>query len=80
MKLNQSSTHQPISEKARALQFSTGKVEHGVIYLGADPDKCFAVRPNPPTPEMVARAQPFRGDVVKAMEATIKDPSYRINE
>ena len=37
-------------------------------------------RPNPPTPEMVARAQPFRGDVVKALEATIKDPSYRINE
>ena len=37
-------------------------------------------RPNPPTPEMVARAQPFRADVVKAMEATIKDPSYRINE
>jgi hypothetical protein len=29
---------------------------------------------------MVARAQPFRGDVVKAMEATIKDPSYRIQE
>lgn len=37
-------------------------------------------RPNPPTPEMVARAQPFRADVVQAMEATIKDPSYRINE
>ena len=37
-------------------------------------------RPNPPTPEMVARAQPFRADVVKAMEATIKDPSYRIQE
>lgn len=38
------------------------------------------VKPNPPTPEMVARAQPFRADVVQAMEATIKDPSYRINE
>ena len=37
-------------------------------------------RPKPPTSQMVARAQPFRGDVVKALEATIKDPSYRINE
>ena len=45
------------------------------------PQQTFELRrPNPPTPEMVARAQPFRADVVKAMEATIKDPSYRINE
>lgn len=29
---------------------------------------------------MIERAQPFRADVVQAMEATIKDPSYRINE
>ena len=38
------------------------------------------VKPNRPTPEMVARAQPFRADVVQQMEATIKDPSYRIVE
>lgn len=38
------------------------------------------VKPNPPTPEMVARAQPFRADVVQQMEATIKDPTYRIQE
>ena len=37
-------------------------------------------RPKPPTAQMVARAQPFRADVVQAMEATIKDPSYRIAE
>ena len=38
------------------------------------------VKPKPPTPEMVARAQPFRADVVQQMEATIKDPIYRIQE
>lgn len=37
-------------------------------------------RPKPPTAQMIERAQPFRADVVQAMEATIKDPSYRINE
>ena len=37
-------------------------------------------RPKPPSPEMVQRAQPFRADVVNAMEAVIKDPTYRINE
>ena len=37
-------------------------------------------RPKPPTAQMVARAQPFRADVIQAMEATIKDPSYRIQE
>ena len=40
----------------------------------------YLMAPNPPTAEAVAKAQPFRADVVKAMEATIKDPSYRINE
>jgi hypothetical protein len=40
----------------------------------------YLIRPNPPTPEMVARAQPFRADVIKAMEAVIKDPTYRIQE
>jgi hypothetical protein len=37
-------------------------------------------RPKPASPEMVQRAQPFRADVVQAMEATIKDPTYRIQE
>jgi hypothetical protein len=78
MKLKESLTPQRISEEARALQFSTGEVKHGVIYLGADPDKCFAMRPNPPTPEMVARAQPFRGDVVN-LEAIIKHPTHQID-
>lgn len=32
------------------------------------------VRPNPPTPEMVQRAQPFRGDTLKELEAVIKNP------
>ena len=35
-------------------------------------------RPNPPTPEMVARAQPFRGDVVN-IEAIIKHPINHID-
>jgi hypothetical protein len=36
-------------------------------------------RPNPPTPEMVARAQPFRADVVQ-MDAAIKHPTYQVVE
>jgi hypothetical protein len=36
-------------------------------------------RPNPPTPEMVARAQPFRADVVQ-MDAAIKNPTYQVVE
>lgn len=52
-----SSTQQPISEYGQALQFSTGEVKHGVIYLGADPGNCFAEKPKPPTPEAVAKAQ-----------------------
>ena len=35
-------------------------------------------RPNPPTPEMIARAQPFRGDVVN-IEAIIKHPTHQID-
>lgn len=30
-------------------------------------------RPNPPTPEMVARAQPFRADTLQEFEASIRD-------
>lgn len=32
------------------------------------------VRPNPPSPEAVKRAQPFRGDTLKELEAVIKNP------
>ena len=50
-------------------------------YLDPENDPyTYLVAPNPPTPEMVARAQPFRADVVQQMEATIKDPTYRIQE
>lgn len=31
-------------------------------------------RPNPPSPEAVKRAQPFRGDTLKELEAVIKNP------
>lgn len=31
-------------------------------------------RPKPPTPEMVERAQPFRGDTLNELEAVIKNP------
>lgn len=30
-------------------------------------------RPNPPTEEMVARAQPFRADTLQEFEASIRD-------
>lgn len=36
-------------------------------------------RPNPPTPEMVARAQPYRADTLQEMEAIIKHPSNVIH-
>jgi hypothetical protein len=37
-------------------------------------------RPNPASQAAVLRAQPFRADTVKKMEAIIKDPSYQITE
>ena len=79
MNQNKSSIQQRTSEETRALQFSTGEVKNAVIYLGADPDNCMAIRPNPPTPEMIARAQPFRADTLQEMEAIIKNPSHVIN-
>jgi len=33
------------------------------------------IRPNPPTPEMVQRAQPFRADTIQEFEAVIKYPA-----
>jgi len=33
------------------------------------------VRPNPPSPEMVQRAQPFRADTLQNIEAAIRDLS-----
>ena len=74
-----SSTQQRTSEETRALQFSTGEIKNGVIYLGADPDNCMAIRPNPPTPEMVQRAQPFRADTLQSIEAAIKNCSTIID-
>lgn len=35
-------------------------------------------RPNPPTPEMIARAQPYRADTLQKLDAVIKDPSYTL--
>lgn len=32
-------------------------------------------RPNPPTQEMVKRAQPFRADTLQELEAVIKHPT-----
>jgi len=37
------------------------------------------VRPKPPTPEMVARAQPYRADTLQEMEAIIKRPNHLID-
>jgi hypothetical protein len=48
-----------------------------VLYM---PSGLYALKPNPPTAEAVAKAQPFRADTVKKMEAIIKDPSYQIAE
>lgn len=48
-----------------------------VLYM---PSGLCALKPNPPTAEAIAKAQPFRADTVKKMEAIIKDPSYQIAE
>jgi hypothetical protein len=37
-------------------------------------------RPNPPSPEMVQRAQPFRADTLQVMEAVIRTPKYQFPE
>lgn len=77
MKLNPmtTSTLPQTSEYGQALQFSTGEVKHGVIYLGADPGNCFAVKPNPPTPEAVAKAQFVDKTYVWKEAATKAQPS-----
>lgn len=36
-------------------------------------------RPNPPSSEMVKRAQPFRADTLQVMEAIIKNPSTSVH-
>jgi hypothetical protein len=36
-------------------------------------------RPNPPTPEMVQRAQPYRADTLQELEAVIKYPAKSID-
>ena len=36
-------------------------------------------RPNPPSPEMVQRAQPYRADTLQELEAVIKYPAKAID-
>lgn len=36
-------------------------------------------RPNPPSPEMVQRAQPYRADTLQELEAVIKYPAKSID-
>lgn len=38
------------------------------------------VKPNPPTEEMVKRAQPFRSDTLQPLEAVIKYPVTEVYE
>ncbi len=37
------------------------------------------IRPNPPSPEMVQRAQPYRADTLQELEAVIKYPAKSID-
>ena len=36
-------------------------------------------RPNPPSPEMVQRAQPYRADTLQELEAVIRKPAKAID-
>jgi hypothetical protein len=36
-------------------------------------------RPNPPSPEMVQRAQPYRADTLQELEAVIRKPTKAID-
>ena len=86
MKLNQSSTQQRISEVldyySKLEMQSQGKaVFHSPStdgypkYLDVENDPYQRLKaPNPPSPEAVKRAQPFRGDTLKELEAVIKNP------
>jgi hypothetical protein len=74
--LNQAKTFDPYNLKGRSPMQPVWK----------DPDKAVQRvyemrlrRPNPPSPEMVQRAQPFRADVVQ-MDAAIKHPTYQVVE
>jgi hypothetical protein len=49
-------------------------------YLDRENDPyCRLKRPNPPTPEMVQRAQPYRADTLQELEAVIKYPAKSID-
>ena len=58
-------------------QNQTQTSEKYVLYM---PSGLYALKPNPPTAEAIAKAQPFRADTLKKMEAVIKDPSYQMAE
>jgi uncharacterized protein YqcC (DUF446 family) len=65
--------------KPNSTQQQTSEQLQGVMYLQSDGSALWAWKPNPPSPEMVQRAQPFRADVVQ-MDAAIKHPTYQVVE
>lgn len=64
MNPNKSSSLPPTSNGERYLHLPTGLV---------------LKRPNPPTPEMVERAQPYRADTLQELEAVIRIPTKAID-
>lgn len=73
MNQNKSSTQQRTSDIPREDRMTA------VMYLQPDGSALYAFAPKPPTPEMVARAQPYRADTLQAMEAVIKNVSTIID-
>jgi len=61
-------------------QLKTSDLPGYTTVMYEQPDGTFltAISPEPPTAEAIAKAQPFRADILNKMEAIIKNPSYQI--
>ena len=73
MNQNKSSIQQQTSDIPREDRMTA------VMYPQPDGSALYAFAPKPPTPEMIARAQPFRADTLQEVEAIIKNPSHVIS-
>jgi hypothetical protein len=65
-----------MNQSKNSTQQRTSNPEQYVLYLKSG---LWVKKPNPPTPEMIARAQPYRADTLQEMEAIIKHPSHVIH-
>ena len=86
MKSNMTQSQTRTFEYSRVFQFSTGEVSYRrmapdgyPLYIDPNQDPYTRIkRPNPPTAEMIKRAQPYRADILE-QDCIIKDPQHRFN-